>query len=43
MNMKGVIICGTDTDIGKTAISALLVQGLNATYWKPPYVTMSPG
>ena len=35
MNMKGVIICGTDTDIGKTAISALLVQGLNATYWKP--------
>mgnify|MGYP001392536611 FL=1 len=35
MSMKGLIVCGTDTDIGKTAISALLVQGLNATYWKP--------
>ena len=33
--MKGLIICGTDTDVGKTAVSALLVQGLNAIYWKP--------
>ena len=31
----GLIVCGTDTDVGKTIISALLVQGLNATYWKP--------
>ncbi len=28
-------ICGTDTDVGKTVVSALVVQGLNATYWKP--------
>ncbi|HEX6981482.1 MAG TPA: dethiobiotin synthase [Balneolaceae bacterium] len=28
-------ITGTDTGIGKTAISAMLAQGLNATYWKP--------
>lgn len=35
MNKKGLIICGTDTDVGKTIISALIVQGLKATYWKP--------
>ena len=29
------VICGTDTDIGKTLISAFLVRGLNASYWKP--------
>ena len=30
-----LVICGTDTDVGKTVVSALLVQGLEATYWKP--------
>ena len=30
-----VVICGTDTDVGKTIVSALFVQGLEATYWKP--------
>ena len=29
------IVCGTDTDVGKTVVSALLVQGLGAHYWKP--------
>ena len=29
------IICGTDTDVGKTLISTFLVRGLNAYYWKP--------
>ena len=29
------IICGTDTDIGKTLISAFFVKGLNSFYWKP--------
>ncbi len=29
------IICGTDTDVGKTIVSAFFVQGLIATYWKP--------
>ena len=33
--MNCIIICGTDTDVGKTVVSALVVQGLNATYWKP--------
>ncbi len=32
---KGLVICGTDTDIGKTIISSFFVQGLHATYWKP--------
>ena len=30
-----VVVCGTDTDVGKTVVSALLVQGLGASYWKP--------
>ena len=29
------VVCGTDTDVGKTLVSALLVQGLGAHYWKP--------
>ena len=29
------VICGTDTDIGKTLISSLFVRGLNSFYWKP--------
>jgi dethiobiotin synthetase len=29
------VVCGTDTDVGKTVVSALLVQGLSASYWKP--------
>ena len=30
-----IIICGTDTDIGKTLISSFFVKGLNSFYWKP--------
>jgi dethiobiotin synthetase len=30
-----LVIVGTDTDVGKTVVSALVVQGLGATYWKP--------
>ena len=33
--LKNIIVCGTDTDVGKTIVSAFLVQGLKATYWKP--------
>lgn len=28
-------ITGTDTDVGKTVVSAMLMSGLDATYWKP--------
>ena len=34
-NIFNFIICGTDTDIGKTLISSFFVKGLNAFYWKP--------
>ena len=34
-NNRSLVVCGTDTDVGKTIISSLLVQGLNARYWKP--------
>tara|TARA_B100001250_G_scaffold396773_1_gene403131 strand:- start:510 stop:1166 length:657 start_codon:yes stop_codon:yes gene_type:complete len=30
-----IVVCGTDTDVGKTVVSSLLVQGLKAIYWKP--------
>ena len=32
---NALVICGTDTDVGKTVVSALVVEGLGATYWKP--------
>jgi len=34
-NIFKFIICGTDTDIGKTLISSFFVKGLNSSYWKP--------
>jgi len=34
-NQFQFIICGTDTDIGKTLISSFFVKGLNSFYWKP--------
>ncbi|NVK18272.1 MAG: dethiobiotin synthase [Methylocystaceae bacterium] len=33
--MTTYFVTGTDTDVGKTVVSALLVDQLNATYWKP--------
>ena len=32
---KRIIICGTDTDVGKTIVSSFFVQGLKGIYWKP--------
>ena len=32
---KRIVICGTDTDVGKTIVSSFFVQGLEAIYWKP--------
>ena len=32
---KRIIICGTDTDVGKTIVSSFFVQGLKSIYWKP--------
>ena len=33
--MKGFFVTGTDTGVGKTVLSALLVAALDAAYWKP--------
>ncbi|MFM7436975.1 MAG: dethiobiotin synthase [Vulcanococcus sp.] len=38
-----LVVCGTDTDVGKTVVSALLVQGLGAHYWKPVQCCLEPG
>jgi dethiobiotin synthetase len=33
--MNGFFVTGTDTNVGKTVLSALLVGALDALYWKP--------
>lgn len=33
--MTGFFVTGTDTGVGKTVLSALLVASLDANYWKP--------
>jgi dethiobiotin synthetase len=33
--MNGFFVTGTDTNVGKTVLSALLVAALDAMYWKP--------
>ena len=33
--MKPLIVTGTDTDVGKTVVSAMLTLALDAIYWKP--------
>lgn len=38
-----LVVCGTDTDVGKTVVSAWLVQGLNASYWKPVQSGLADG
>ena len=35
LNYNGIVVCGTDTDVGKTIVSSLLLQGLKGVYWKP--------
>ncbi len=40
---KSIIVCGTDTDIGKTIVSTLLVMGLKASYWKPVQSGLTDG
>jgi dethiobiotin synthetase len=38
-----LVIAGTDTDVGKTIVSALVVQGLGARYWKPVQSGLAAG
>lgn len=39
---KQLFVTGTDTEIGKTVISATLCRGLNADYWKPVQAGTDP-
>jgi dethiobiotin synthetase len=38
-----LVIAGTDTDVGQTIVSALVVQGLAARYWKPVQSGLAAG
>lgn len=40
--MKQFFITGTDTDVGKTIVSAALMLALNAFYWKPIQTGLDP-
>ena len=33
--MQGFFVTGTDTNVGKTVVSAWLLTHLDACYWKP--------
>ena len=40
--MKGFFVTGTDTDVGKTLVSAWLLTHLDASYWKPVQAGIMP-
>jgi len=37
-----LFVTGTDTDVGKTVVAALLTLGLDACYWKPIQAGLEP-
>jgi dethiobiotin synthetase len=41
--MTGYFVTGTDTNVGKTVLSALLVAALDGMYWKPVQTGASEG
>jgi dethiobiotin synthetase len=41
--MNGFFVTGTDTGVGKTVLSAVLVAALDGTYWKPVQTGASEG
>ena len=40
--MQGFFVTGTDTDVGKTLVSAWLMTHLDADYWKPVQAGTEP-
>ncbi len=38
-----IFVTGTNTDIGKTVVSGIIVAGLNAHYWKPVQTGLGDG
>ncbi len=43
MASEGFFVTGTDTNVGKTVLSALLVAALDAVYWKPIQTGVTEG
>lgn len=43
MKFAGIFVTGTDTNVGKTVLSALLVAALDGIYWKPIQTGLSEG
>jgi dethiobiotin synthase len=41
--MKPLIVTATDTDVGKTVVSAMLTLALDAIYWKPIQAGLAEG
>ncbi|GGD46344.1 ATP-dependent dethiobiotin synthetase BioD [Erythrobacter arachoides] len=41
--MKGYVVTGTDTDVGKTVFAAGLAQAMGASYWKPVQAGLDGG
>ena len=41
--MKPIFITGTGTDVGKTLVSAIIVEALKGDYWKPVQAGFSDG
>jgi len=40
--VNGFFVTGTDTDVGKTVVSAWLLAHLDACYWKPVQAGAEP-
>jgi dethiobiotin synthetase len=40
--LRGFFVTGTDTDVGKTVVSAWLLTHLDASYWKPVQAGAEP-
>lgn len=41
--MRGYIVTGTDTDVGKTVVAAALADHMGAAYWKPVQAGLESG
>jgi dethiobiotin synthetase len=41
--MRGFIVTGTDTDVGKTVFAAALAGHLDGWYWKPVQAGLDGG
>lgn len=40
---RGIVVTGTDTDVGKTVFAAALTAAIHGTYWKPVQAGLDEG